>query len=1645
MFNAGVRGKRAKDGVGFLSTAEQFNQKSFLVPTVTSFSVTDVSYVPLDNTAVDTAGGETIVINGSGFAPGATVQVGATTIGSVTYIDQGRLAFAAPALSSGSYTIYVTNSNGGTGILVSGLVYSGLPTFSTSAGSLGTVYETANINTSVVATGDAPITYTLLSGTLPTGATLNSNGTITGNAPVDGSSTTYSFTIQASDGQLQDSTRAFTLTINTDVLTWSLANNTIYPLDGDIAMSNVTLSATSTANSNSAVTFAANTLPTGVSLSGNTIFGTPTVEQTVYSALTATATQTGRTATRFVSWFVLLNDAFWKNNTLLINGQTTSNSTFIKDASTNNFALTLNGDTRPNNFNPYTPGYYSNVFNNSSSTYLTVPNNAAFDFGTGDVTIESWVYHNATGVTQAYIATIPVGPAAGTGYGFLVNASGFLVMDVFVGATEQVAIANSNALVANRWYHVAYTRSSGTNRLFVDGNLCTTSSNTLVQAINSGGNTVSIGRQNFTGFLYPLNGYMSNLRIVKGTAVYTANFTPPTAPLTAISGTSLLTCQANRLIDSSTNNFAITRNGDVSVSPFDPFAPSPTYSTYGSTYFDGTGDYLTVPTSSNLVIGTNSFTLEAWVYPNSNDTYNGFVSSVYYDSSKVGISMSYDQCWIGTTSLIATYAWSSIIRLNCWNHLAISRDGTTLRWFVNGTLVNTTTNSTNIDSNAVAIGSRYVTENYTYLTNGNIADVRLVVGTAVYTASFTPPSSPLTAVSGTRLLTLQNNQPVNNNVFLDNSSVNSLITRSGNTTQGTFSPYGGNWSNYFDGTGDYLSVPSDANNAFGTGDFTIECWVFSVGPSPVNSTFSKTILDYRTSEPSTQVNLYYGGSGDSYKIVYYVGGVSAISSTGTAPENSWNHIALVRNSGVTKLYLNGTQTGSSYTDTNNFSASSYNVGGRFAALSGDYRSWYGYISNLHVTKGTALYTSTFTPSTKPLTPVANTSLLTCADNRIIDDSLNRFAITRNGDVSVQRFSPFSPSSVIPKSYSWHMYTEGSLQISRNETLSSLSTGAFTVEGWHYPTRSLTSRNVRILSLGRDSVAAAGNTSWDLYISNGSALIWQRINNTATTYSANYTFNINTWYHIVACRDSSGNLALFVNGTRILLQANVTTNYDFIAGSNGTHYIGATYNNVVFDYGWGYYSNIRVIKGATAYDPTQSTLTVPTTPLTITAQTSMLLFGNNGSDLSGNYPLSSITRVDSQSKMDTFNPFGFTNALTTGYDVTTVGGSAYFDGTGDYLSIPDSDIFSFGAGNFTIQYWINTPSPTTTQFIYGQCNSSALATSRNVGDNITSAGKLLTQTFYSSTAGPSITSSTTFLANLWYHIAIVRSGTTLYQFINGVLQGTANLSTNSLHNSTTTFSIGRLGEYVGSSFIGYISDFHIIRGTALYTNTFVPPVAPLTAVQNTVLLNNFTNAAIADYSTMNNLETVGDAKISTAVSKFGGSSMFFDGTGDSVSASRFLAIGTGDFTVETWFYLTAAGDVYPVIVQAYDLTFGPIIRFGNNGFGNKLQVMVNPADLNTIWSTSLTQSAALNNWYHVALVRQSGVCKFYLNGTLQNIGSGANPSSYPSTSFTSTQSVGISTVTIGSGFTGYIDDTRITNGVARYTTNFTAPVTSFKIK
>ena len=241
---------------------------------------------------------------------------------------------------------------------------------------------------------------------------------------------------------------------------------------------------------------------------------------------------------------------------------------------------------------------------------------------------------------------------------------------------------------------------------------------------------------------------------------------------------------------------------------------------------------------------------------------------------------------------------------------------------------------------------------------------------------------------------------------------------------------------------------------------------------------------------------------------------------------------------------------------------------------------------------------------------------------------------------------------------------------------------------------------------------------------------------------------------------------------------------------------------------------------------------------------------------------------------------------------------------------------------------------------------------------------------------------------------------------------------------------------------------MLNGTG-YTSISVP-TSPPTAITNTSLLLNFTNAAIFDNAMINDLETVGNAQISTSVKKFGTGSLAFDGTDDRLLAKGgpVADFGTGDFTIEAWSYLTTAGDAYRFIFSLdYSTAKAVQLRYGNTGFGQKLQVSVQSDVLSNVWSCSATQTSHLNQWVHLAFTRQSGVCRLFVNGVLQNINSGANPSTYPVTSFTDTTNV-VGTTGFSTGapsYIGYIDDVRVTNGIARYTANFTPPSAPFPNK
>jgi hypothetical protein len=640
-------------------------------------------------------------------------------------------------------------------------------------------------------------------------------------------------------------------------------------------------------------------------------------------------------------------DAFFEYVTLLLNTSATNgaqNNTFL-DSSTNNFSITRNGDTTQGSFNPYMPsGYWSGYFDGNGD-YLTLADNAAFELGAGDFTIEAWIYPTAyanlnNGVYYSDIFSKDQNLLREFGFYISGTASSYTALR-FIGFSNNTTftdIIGTQTFNLNTWYHVAAVRSGNNVYLYVNG-VQVNSTTAFSQTIQDTASVVYVGARLFDASnLYYFPGHISNLRLVKGTAVYTANFTPPTTPLTAITNTSLLCLQDNRFKDNSTNAFAITVNGDTRISKFAPFNPPASYSTAsygGSGYFDGTGDYLSIADSATIRFGTGTFTIQGWVY-------RGAAGATHTIAAKGGGSTGWVLQITSTNVLRFTDTTTNIdttttIPASTWAHVAVVRTGTGangLKLYINAVDSATGTSSTNFNqTDALNIGADRSNAN---AFNGYISNLKYTVGTA---ESISVPASPITG--GTVLLNFTNAGIYDAATINDGQTVGNAQV---STTQAKWSPT----SISFDGTGDYVTVIDKPELRIGTGDFTIEGWVYLTATGVAYGLVSKG-----TASTGWSVNVTSGNKLQfSYTATQLTGATSLVSGT-------WYYFAVVRSgtaSGNLRVILDGSTDATSagavndnFNQTNVLYVGADRVAG--AVLN-------GYLQDVRITNGYARTTST---------------------------------------------------------------------------------------------------------------------------------------------------------------------------------------------------------------------------------------------------------------------------------------------------------------------------------------------------------------------------------------------------------------------------------------------------------------------------------------------------------------------------------------------------------------------------------------------------------------------------------------------------------------------------------------------------------------
>lgn len=654
------------------------------------------------------------------------------------------------------------------------------------------------------------------------------------------------------------------------------------------------------------------------------------------------------------------------------NGSTGGNST-ITDSSSSSHSITVGGNTTQQSFSPYRSGGYSYYFDGNGDT-LTVGD--PFGFGTNDFTVEFW-YNPSVQYSSSVHAKLMGGEVSGSGntwgVGFTnYNGTNGMIFGVgLYGSYTGGRYVNGYWGTKGQWDHIVWQRNSGTIECYINGTSQTLS--TMQQNFTWSDSIDIANNKNLTvgsdGSGQWYTGYMKELKITNGSAVYTSGVTVPTEEI-SLGSEDFLGLHLPYLKDSSSNDHSITPAGDVTAAGFGPYE----YTEYavgdngGSIYLDGSGDFLEVPHSSDLSLGPST-TIQFWLYiGNGSETNAGIIgkweaastNNRQYILYKAGADINFYWSTDGSTFSYSTLTTFTNIK-NKWSHFAITYDNTTLKVYLNGKQVTTQTvsiasspsDSTNIGRNGEGDAS--------YM-EGYISDLKISTE-IVYTTDFTPPTSPLSLDTNTKLLL--NGQGA---VIRDKAQASNL-TLAGNTTGSTAQYKYLPSSMYFDGTGDYIAT--SLNNDFSSKSYTIEGWFY---PS-INLTGRYSLFNIGSGTSATDritIGVYDGTFfhqhevGNSNTITVLSGGIGNYTLT----SGQWHHFEMVFDWGGA---YDSTSTG--YIFMNGVLQETYRLSAHVATsivelsrsdIAGGAKYFPGYISDFRVRQGIAAHTANFTPPTAAL-------------------------------------------------------------------------------------------------------------------------------------------------------------------------------------------------------------------------------------------------------------------------------------------------------------------------------------------------------------------------------------------------------------------------------------------------------------------------------------------------------------------------------------------------------------------------------------------------------------------------------------------------------------------------------------------------------
>lgn len=1056
----------------------------------------------------------------------------------------------------------------------------------------------------------------------------------------------------------------------------------------------------------------------------------------------------------------------------------------------------------------------------------------------------------------------------------------------------------------------------------------------------------------------------------------------------------------DNFLDRSNRTSVIDHGSNTAQGGFSPFSVR---DEGWSVYFDGEDQYLRIDDALDNFTGSgDTFTIQFWIYMIGDQT-GGSTIPIGINTSASGdnrLLYRLDSIWFDsyTTSTFTTPATE-----DDWTHVAISYDGSTLRCFHDGSQVYSVAGSFNGPLNECVFGVGAEFDGANGGSPGNYFEgyiSNLKVTDTATTTGFTVPTSPLTSDANTEFLGLQSGN------FRDNGPNNVSVSLYNEPQVRPYTPFAytaayspeppATGSIDFDGTDDLVTIPSSSNLQVGSSDFTLEMW-FYLEADP--SQYDVLALKGVNSANSREYGFEFDGSGGIYYLYSENGSAwnlpNAVSSS-TLVKYQWYHLAVSRSGSELSVWLNGTRT---YNDQSH--PTSYHTGtgdfmiGAYEDSGTSYDSP-AYFSDVRLVKGSTIYTpsqTTITVPTAPLTAVTNTQLLTCRGFYDRSDNNNILTVA-DGNPTTSAFDPTGTEGYYStrfdgSTYARYDYNSSNLVVGTNE---------FTLELWVFKNRNNQSFNFS------GAPTASGNYGFNF---NSGTFYWGDGSSWSGPHSVGQSTDTEgKWTHYAFTRDSSGNVRSFKNGTLAQTTAGDTTNianeYMRIAGQLAD-------NNQRLD---GNISNFRLIVGTCLYT---ANFTPSTTPLTAVTNTQLLTCQSNQHiDKSSN---GLVPTVNATAKVMQMNPFEGT------YDFTGDAGGIYFDGNNDFVQPNIEGPTSIS--DFKLTGWLYVNQDTISPSLYprvftcqSQDSTSGFLLYVREDSGVTKL-RLYAQT------GERI--STDIEKFSWHYFELQRNNGIYTLTVNGVTNGTTWSNSDRLD-----FTYTLIGKQAGSNdgyFEGYMSDIKLTLDSSGASTSI--PSAPAQPESGTALLLSGANAGVFDYTRKNTWTTAGNARVTTSQKKFGTGSIALTAAADYCTApqSELFDFGTGDFTCEAWVYLNGNDSTYRTML-GFDVTGGLLFEV----YQMKLDI-----GLRGTSNTGSTSTLTADQWNHLAITRSGGTAYWFINGTLDK----TDTSLLNNVDLSNASAPLIGDYSAGqTNFDGYIDELRVTKGVARYTATFTPPTKAF---